>query len=269
MKLTKTFSMILATLAYLAYGTANAADSYVECFDCTYSQKVAVAKSEAYPYFQAMGGGRYRIHVIDIARRLITSFQIWEIDGVISVSTYATPSDVESYMSDLRNDINELNLAAKSVTIPTTVMVNAWDYTNCRYCKNNVTQYLQNTLEGKINEATQSVIALAQAFNLVNTNLPNQYSFPLESGGRIIVELGLSAESDLTLVVVDVIDESNNSVPTTVQSLKDAKIFLGSGQAATTINSFINIFNYYVPKGVTGTVTIRDCPSSGCITDQD
>ncbi|MFT5675960.1 MAG: hypothetical protein ACI808_001896 [Paraglaciecola sp.] len=265
MKLIRMTGFLLIAIFYFSQGTALATDFYGECYGCSYSQQQAIASNAASQYFNANGDGIYRIHIVDLINAQIVSFKIRENDGRVTISVYDTPADVETPMTDFKAKSKDLSTDAATVIIPSTVMDSAWRYPNCAYCANNITDHIRSSLSGRITEVELTIIALAQMANLINTSIPNQYSFPLANGGRVIVELGISADTNLTLVIIDVIDENNNSIPKLASSLRDLQIQIQAGQAEV-INGFILQFNFYVPATPTGTVTIRECGTSGCTT---
>ena len=78
---------------------------------------------------------------------------------------------------------------AEAKSIPKEVISSPWEFVNCSYCRADVSDYLNNSLEGKIKTVEATAISIAQALNLINTSVPNQFQIPLETGGSILVEL--------------------------------------------------------------------------------
>lgn len=261
-KLLKRFGIPSVVLLFALSGSAQARKLYGECYDCNANQTEAVAKNIGLRHLHQ--SSILRIHVADIPRLQISSFKMLDRDGKVTMSRISTPSTVKQYMDGLVSANASFKQVAQQIVIPVNVVRDAWEYVNCAYCENKIRNYAGSTLAAEALVVKQSISALATAFGLVQTGFVNQYSMPLAGGGEVIVELGVSKLDTLTLKVVKVIDENDNTIPPTPNGLKDLKIIIETNQDAARINTFINQFNFRVPPGVTGVVKITDCPTAGC-----
>jgi hypothetical protein len=263
MKLINKIIVLLSLYVSTTQGVAFAGEINGECYKCSYSQREAVAITLAQQHLD-QGESLFRVHIFDLPNMIISSFKIVDMDGTFVTTSITTPADIEQYMMDVKESFQNLRTMANNIVIPTTVIDNAWRYANCAFCENNITDYIRGTLDGQITAATLTIAAIAQAVDLVQTNMPNQYSFALANGGEVIVELGISAEATLTMKIVKMIDKNNNTIPAIASSLRQLQIQISTEAEVALINSFINNFNFYVPKGTIGIVTITDCPAEGC-----
>ncbi|MGS2721475.1 hypothetical protein [Paraglaciecola aestuariivivens] len=251
--------LLVCSLIFLFYSNAVKAKTlYGECYGCSENASIGVAVGLAREH--ADESPLFTVHIANIKHMLVYSFKVVDRDGEITINSISTPSDIESKMKDVVEAYSLLRERATSTQIPKTIMSSAWEYVNCLYCKNNITDYLASTLHGQILRAGQTVNTIAELFGLVKTNVPNQFNIPLEAGGKVIIKLEVDAQANLYIEVVDVVDSDNNSIPFEASKLHNARIVVSSYANAQAINSFINRFNFYVPKGMTGKVTITDNP---------
>lgn len=260
-KLTHSLVCFLLSLTVLLLpGFSFAQVIYGECYDCS-GTDVQVKVDNI--VLQNMDGfSLLKVHIADIKNTAIYSYTAIDRDGLISLEAAAVPSYLKSQMEEYEDAYDTYSKAAKNLEIPKTVLGSAWEYVNCAYCLNDITDYVSGSLQGKAMQAGEVLTELAEIFGLIKTSIPNQYSLSLAAGGKIVVTLEVDADANLYIELVKVIDDDNNTIPAYADKLKDLVIKVDSDEKLAIINSFINRFGYHakVPDTPTGSVTITDIP---------
>lgn len=105
-------------------GDLFAKEQFTECFNCSISQRQAVAISEASPTIDSHP--LQMVHVADIARANVSSFRVSDIDGLIHASQIDTPKDIKQSMSDYRTSRTQLAEQVNQTQIPESVLPSAW-----------------------------------------------------------------------------------------------------------------------------------------------
>jgi len=206
--------------------------------------------------------GLLNIHITDIKMGRVYSYQATDHDGMLSLSTIATPALIDSKMAAYQVAQRNLLDKAEGLAIPASLLGSAWEFINCAYCENRIIPYITTHLHKEAMLLGRTIGDLAQVAGLVETAVANSLRVPLQAGGKIIIKLRVDAELNLTIAIVAVMDENNNGIPATADNLANTRIRLDDGQSVTKINSFISHFNVYVPEGSTGRAMIKAIPSS-------
>ncbi|RXS43315.1 hypothetical protein EST55_06150 [Idiomarina sp. 29L] len=246
-----------------------AQQEYLECNDCVtsgYETKVTQWGTQNIEPFES--GQQFQVTVIDLTNTRAKSFMVSKqamnspskpTRYIVSISETAVPLAVNNRLSSLKASLQVLKSNAAATTIPTNVIKNAWEFTNCAYCKNVTQQYLRNTLNSSLTSAVTSVSELAQAFDLVNTNILNRYRVNFENGGYVLIELTMNSNPHEVLIhIVEVVDKDLNTVPLDKSKLEDLSVRVTELSHADTINSFISKFQLHISRR-TGVVRIRPC----------
>ncbi|WP_144204422.1 hypothetical protein [Shewanella sp. KCT] len=177
-----------------------------------------------------------------------------------------TPAEVLGPLANLKKARSQLSSAGNNLTIPTSVISDAWQFTNCAFCENSVDRFLNTNLNGEILTVQLTLTAIAQTFGLIETGIPDTFRINLESGGYLELLIKLNNEpTSLKVIVTKAVDQDDNTVPFSADKLRSLIIQVSSVHRAAGIDAFLNNFNLAIPHRM-GVITITDCPS---IVDND
>ncbi|WP_448568381.1 hypothetical protein [Thalassotalea ganghwensis] len=268
-------TVLFVVLAFLKINTTHA-EAYIECYKCSSTETKWSADAWAQKNVTQSEADRriYKdVHIIDLYYRSITSYQVslrtqpkpppsnpFPPIYVPDSRLITTPSHLIAEINDLKNALQAVKEEAESLTIPKTILANAWESVNCAYCTNQINDYVNQQTAGKIATAQHVLEHFILMFGLINTSTPDTYIIPLEAGGKIIVKVKITnAPIQIDVKVLNYIDIDNNSVPPSSSKLKNMRIRVTSKENANVINGYINVFSLHIPEQ-TGTATITDCP---------
>ena len=166
---------------------------------------------------------------------------------VVTYMLSSVPSGISTMMTDLSNASNSLVAEAEAKSIPKEVISSPWEFVNCSYCRADVSDYLNNSLEGKIKTVEATAISIAQALNLINTSVPNQFQIPLETGGSILVELTvINSPIKLEVKILRILDTNNNEVQQDVTKLNNMNIKAALEAHIEDMNNYLSPLGYGV-----------------------
>ena len=268
--------LLASTLLFLIITfSANAVeDVYLECFDCSNSE----ITSQAFNWTQnkSIPTRNYQVHIADIVNGTVTSFEAdryfepMEDNFIVNVYAITSSSNLQAIVEKYKTEVDSLIESVKSLqSIPISVIPHAWAFINCAYCAyctNDVEQYVQNTLNGKILPATKALAELTSVFGLIKTNIPNVFRIPLAAGGYVEVKIKLNAEPlSLNLYMVKVVDKDRNTLPELAEGLNYLRVIFSNRQNAAKANGYIFSFGFIIrwETQINGVVTITNCTEDG------
>ncbi|WP_434952874.1 hypothetical protein ACRWQL_06965 [Shewanella sp. HL-SH4] len=269
----------ICIMAFIMFSTSSYANNYVECYDCSSEEMKSIALTWAknnISVSEAQNNVRKDVHLINILNNDAESYrvhlQLVQIPPPLP-STYLpfgekinTPIEILGPLSDLKASRSQLLSAGSTLTIPSSVISDAWQFTNCAFCENNVDDFLNSHLNGEILTVQLTLTAIVKTFGLIETGIPETFRINLESGGYLELLIKLNNEpTSLKVVVTKAVDQDNNTVPFSADKLRRLIIQVSSLNRATSIDAFINNFNFAIPHRM-GFITITDCP---LIVDED
>ncbi|MBJ2131131.1 hypothetical protein JC525_19645 [Alteromonas sp. IB21] len=241
------FLAILVSFSKLALSS-----EVVECYDCSHSDKIV-----SWGMLNLKVGEKKHITLVDIYNKNARSFDVTlsltpSLPGMpeVPIVTYmlsSVPSGISTMMTDLSNASNSLVAEAEAKSIPKEVISSPWEFVNCSYCRADVSDYLNNSLEGKIKTVEATAISIAQALNLINTSVPNQFQIPLETGGSILVELTvINSPIKLEVKILRILDTNNNEVQQDVTKLNNMNIKAALEAHIEDMNNYLSPLGYGV-----------------------
>ena len=253
------------------------AENYVECYQCSNSDTKSSADSWANMHVSQREADRRvtkDIHIIDLYNKLVTSYNVtlrsqpkpppaapFPPEYVPYSQLIITPAHLQAEMNDVKGSMIALKQKAESLVIPTTVIENAWESIGCAYCQNQINDYVNQHISGKLQTAQMVVERVALMFGLINTSTPDTYIIPLESGGHVVVKVTVThAPTQLEIAVIKFVDIDNNTVPPSATNLKNVRVRVTKVEYASSMNRYLNLFSFYIPLQ-TGTATVTDCGS--------
>ncbi|WP_144209226.1 hypothetical protein [Shewanella donghaensis] len=276
------FNRLLMKVCFIACMIFSAniyANNYVECYDCSSEEMKSVALTWAKNNIsdsEARNNVRKDVHLINILDNNVESYQVHlqlvQVPPPLSSTMLPfgekiyTPIEVSRLLVDLESARSQLLNAGRNLTVPTSVVSDAWQFTNCAFCENNVDSFLNSSLSGEILTVQLTITAIAKTFGLIETGIPDTFRIELEAGGFLELLITINNEpATLKVVVTKAVDQDNNTVPFSADKLRNLIIQISSVNRASNIDSFLNNFNLAIPH-MMGVVTINDCPS---IVDED
>lgn len=263
MKLFKLATVLLALFCSGLYASYNNIEA---CVNCSYQQKLWQANNYA---LKSSPVGVTDMHVIDLSNYSFQSFSVSKLINpfypvssnqkhVITLTDKPTPSDLISVSNQLISENLNVESASGSFQIPKNVLENAWEYVSCAYCANDMEVYIRNI--GTLVTAAANIEAAFRVLGILATSLPSTYEISLESGGKARFILEVGSDGKLLLKIISIIDSNNNSVPAVAIGLDRLNVKLGGAVNADLLNRYLVPLGYYVPTGLIGRGTIRECP---------
>ncbi|MBU3020464.1 hypothetical protein [Aestuariibacter sp. A3R04] len=252
--------------------TGLAKEVFKECNACSVSERKGVATgwgTSNLTYQDVVNNTVQKVTIIDLAEREASTFNVSAKlvqlpngypNAIVGEAIEASTSVfVKQEMSKLDAAFVSFKDDVQSKSIPSELIPDAWQFVNCAYCENDLSDYLNAQLRYQTETLARQILTVGNLFGISTTGLPNKYKVPLESGGYVVIEAKLYNEpSELRIEVKKVVDSDNNSVPLVSTNLRNLVISLKTANSAANVNSYINVFKFYVPMR-TGTVVIRDC----------
>lgn len=252
--------------------TSYAEEIYKECNHCSIAERKGVARgwgTTNMTYQDVINNTVQKVTVIDLTAREASTFNVTAsliqlpngypnaiVGNAVETST---STYVKNELSKLDNAFREFKDDVQSNSIPRELIPDSWQFVNCAYCENDLSDYLNAQLRYQSETLARQVLTVANIFGISTTGLPNQYKIPLESGGYVVIEAELFNEpSELRIKLKKVVDSDNNTVPLVSANLRNLVLSLKTAGSAANVNNYINPFKFYVPIR-TGTVVIRDC----------
>ncbi|SFD79817.1 hypothetical protein [Pseudoalteromonas denitrificans] len=272
------FIKIIATLFSIVvtsslYSGVALADNFIECYACTDTEKLSIVNTWAVNNISESEANQNKIkdvHVVDIFNNVIRSFRVslkltpvpppLPANYLPNSVIINTPHYLKEPMSQLKVAKRNLRAASNELIIPTSEISDAWQFTKCAFCENNVERFINNSLSGEITTVQMTIATLAQTFGLIKTGLPNTFVIKLEAGGQLDVMMTLNNKPiSINVTVIKAVDPDGNTVPFSETGLRNLLLQISTINRANTINDFIFRFNFMVPLKM-GFVTIDDCP---------
>lgn len=266
--------LFLIFFSFLFTSTVSAnTDIIGRCDSCTESQKRTLAEQSAVAYMTAAERASYGqiikiINIADLKSDTLITFRVTSLRLPVGGGTpvyghqtvlITSSSTVQSKFNNVIHAKSDLKNAIEGSVIPTSVIGHPWEFVNCAYCENNIQDYLRATTSGKVESLWLNIQVLALSFGVLQAGLPATYTISLQGGGKIIIDTSVSADMQLIVKIVKVIDADNNTVPNTSTNLKDMSIWIPNLEAGNSINIYIGSFGFNVPSGSVGIVTIEEC----------
>jgi hypothetical protein len=236
----------------VSFSTAAVCSEVVECYNCDHHAKI-----NSWGMLNLKVGEKEHVTLVDIFNKNARSYEVTlsltpTLPGMPDVPfvTYqlaSTPSGISTMMTDLNRASNSLIAEAETKKIPETIISSPWEFVNCSYCRADVNDYLNNSLEGKIKTVEATAITIAQALNLVNTSVPNEFEIPLEAGGSILIELTvINSPIKLELKIIRILDANNNEVEQDVTELNNMNVKAEIEAHIEDMNNYLNPLGYGV-----------------------
>ncbi len=263
---------IFGLLFIFALTNQALADEYIECNNCSATQRLNTANTWARENTQRGSSEFFRVNVIDLGKYQISTYSVgWRyisLPGGPGPSgawvTYSqdkrTSSADQKYMDNLREALSTYKHSVESVEIPKEVIGESWEVVNCAYCQNRVESFLSETFDGQTETIAQLLGQLASAFNLVDVSkISNTYRVPLEAGGYMEIDIEVLADLSMRATIDKVVDSDGNDIPFKAEDLKNLRISVSDLFRNSAINEQINPLSYQIPPQRTGVVTITDC----------
>lgn len=253
------------------YEVMSDTDGVIECYNCQSTTENIFVNVWAWHHFtdqESASGVSKELTIIDLYNTSTKTFSIvmeadpsrQTDDGSIwyqpRKTLVSTPTFIQSKMQSVTTALEDFNDEASDLEIPESIVDDAWRFVNCAYCKNDINDFVNSRLSGKKLVVEGTIISIAQAFNLINTAVPNEFILPLAVGGHIKVKLTITAQPiQLDVEIVEVVDKHNNTISTSASNLKGQNIRIVDMNQARFIQNILNNFHLKIPLKI-GIVTI-------------
>lgn len=267
------FVLFITIFSFFGMSKVYAEDGYLQCYEECTTDLEKKHKVRSYVYSNASTSELWTniriyktVHIVNLNTGGVNSYRATIVppeddtdDVNIQVYEISASSIVKNKIKPAADAFRNLSKVANAVTIPSSVVPGAWDFINCAYCENNVNDFVSRTLQGQIETVTTTIATVTAVLGLTYTAIPNTYRIGLEAGGYIEVEMKLlNTPVALTLKVIKVVDNNNNTVPLIAAGLKNLGLQIASFVDIININNKIKDFNFGAPVRM-GYVRIRDC----------
>lgn len=224
----------------------------VECYNCDHHKTIS-----AWGLGHLQVGEQETITLVDIYNKNACSYGVsisstptlpGEPDSpIVTYRTEQVPPEISTMMSELQRASSALVSEAKSKAIPKNIIASPWEFVNCSYCRADINDYLNSSLSGKIRTVEATAITIAQALNLLNTSVANQFQIPLEAEGSILVELTvINSPIKLEVEINRILDADNNEVKQDVDNLNNMNIKAALKAHIEDMNNYLNPLGYGV-----------------------
>lgn len=250
-----------AATVLMLYSNIALSDNFIECYACTVNDMHNKANTWAINNITPTEAQQKQVkdvHIINILDNEIKSFRVslrltalpppFPPEYLPSSSLIDTPQRFKQSMIQLKNTRDDLKVASRVLTIPTSEIADAWQFVHCAFCENNVSRYINNSLNGEILAAQMTIATIAQTFGLINTGIPDTYQINLDSGGFLELVMTLNNEPvSLKIIVTKVVDPDGNTVPFSAEKLNNLLLQISSLSRALSVNYYIQRFNFVLP----------------------
>lgn len=277
---------MLLTIILILFSKTGLTSNYIECYECSDEIMESKAYSWAYENLNITFDDIYTdVHVINLVENEILSFKVKKIfnslippnmiynrpEAMFKISGIKvdTPNVIKQPMVEFQNAKAKLKSASDALVIPTSIIQDAWQFTNCAYCENHVESFFNESLSGEILTVQMTLGTLASSFGLLKTAIPNTYRISLEGGGYLQFSVILNNQPiSVVVTITKVVDRDGNTVPFLSKDLQNLNISISSPERANQINSYILPYNFYIPL-TSGYTTITDCIIDPSLDDEN
>lgn len=254
-----------------SFGALATEEHYIFCNDCSAEEKSQAADSwvmRNVPDEHADEFIPVIVHVMDLTHDNVESWLAYKRKNDNGWNWYyfsqklphETPVEVVDSLNELSKAKQELLQASMKIVVPNDIISDPWEFVGCAYCKSRVENYFNKTLGGQIENYSQFFINLTIAAGV--NHLDHQFTFKiqLENGGSISFKGQLAANSlDMIISeIIEVFDESGNSVPLTEAQAKNLAIYVPNIQRASDISHYLHTIGMGIEL-TEGRVTVREC----------
>lgn len=236
-------------------------DGIIECYDCDETGRNIHVSIWGFSHFS-----QYEID--NKIMKEVTLIDLYNLTALTYKVHYSAPLNIERTVSnrtnanalqalaDIKRDFSVFNAEASGIAIPKEIIDNPWRLVNCAYCKNDISDFINGSLQGRVKTVEATVINIAQTFDLINTSVPNVFLMPFEAGGFAKLRLTILAQPiKLEVEIIEVVDKDNNTISIEPSKLKGMNIRVSDLGQSRFINTILGPFALMVPMK-TGIVTI-------------
>lgn len=266
--------LAIGMLLFMFHSEQAKADASALCYGCSESDKSALAKSYALDNIspnEAKQGVKKTFHVIDMVDGSVTTFEAYKIYKYLPylnppTSVYrpaaipiVTSAAVISKASELKQTLTTLSKELNTITIPANIIDSAWEFPNCSYCANDISDYLNS--HSDVTTGFTKVEKIMNWLNIVKGKLNEVWILDLAVGGKIHVKFNLVQQDNVIVVeIVKVIDDNNNTVRMD-PSQWEGRTLKGTIQSDywSSIQHYLWRFGYTFKPLPDGRVTITEC----------
>lgn len=218
--------LAIGMLLFMFHSEQAKADASALCYGCSESEKNTLAKSYALDNIspnEAKQGVKKTFHVIDMDDGSVTTFEAYKIYQYLlylnpPTSVYrpaaipiATSTAVISKASELKQTLTTLSEELNTITIPADVIDSAWQFPKCKYCANDISDYLNS--HSDVSTGFSRVENVMNWLNIVTGKLNETWILKLSDGGKIHMKFKLiHQDTIIEAEIVKVIDANNNTV---------------------------------------------------------
>lgn len=236
-------------------------DGIIECYDCDETEKNIHISIWGFSHFS-------QNEINNKIIKQVTLIDLYNLTAYTYDTYFSAPLSIERKISnrvnenalhalrDIKRDFSVFNAEASGLAIPKEIIDNPWRLVNCAYCKNDISDFINGSMQGKLKTVEATVINIAQTFDLINTSVPNEFLMPFEAGGFVKLRLTILAQPiKLEVEIIEVVDQANNTISTEPSKLKGMNIRVSDLTQSRFINTILGPFALMVPMQ-TGIVTI-------------
>lgn len=272
------FMKIISNIFFLILALLFSSQSYAQslnigkCNGCTSSAKYSQAMNWASANIPNASNVKKLYHIIDFQNQNIVTYEVSRVARYvyhISPPGYVyqpmaiavtTPSDVSAKTVELFNGIRNLKTSISDIVIPSHIIENAWEFSNCAYCANEVGDYIR--ANGQFDIFLTQLQGISRWLGITNDFLVDTYTVSLEDGGEIEIRLSLT-ETSVIVEVLRVKDADNNNVPLSATNLSGMQIMVRYNSPEV-INHYLIKFGFILgDPDERGVVTIEECNRPG------
>lgn len=246
--------------------------NYIPCHGCDASQQ-----SEKIIYWgvnniideYAHIGKLVPVHVLDFERGEVESYLLLKIQKeefgkrFFSIEKHLIESPLElkqkTYKAKLATET--LQASVKLARIPSTVVLDPWEFIWCAYCVGDIEDFFNSTFRSEIIVWERVISDIDTALGISNT-LEVRITLEFMNGGSITFSTRANTNKPGVEVtkVLSVLDESNNQIPLKSSDAIGITLRIPNATRGATISESLNTWDLGLPKEAIGLVDIIKCP---------